>query len=107
MYPKLFFNQKNFGSENSFVRPTLFFAKIFKTNIFWTKVFLTYQVHWEPTKILDEKFRFFSTFIFDNLFIQLSNFVQLTNLPIFMEILGNYDTKTNQWVLTSKQLNLV
>ena len=24
-----------------------------------------------------------------------------------MEIWGNYDTKTNQWVLTSKQLNLV
>ena len=24
-----------------------------------------------------------------------------------MEILGNYDTKINQWVLTPKQLNLV
>ena len=24
-----------------------------------------------------------------------------------MEIFGNYDTKTNQWVLTPKQLNLV
>ena len=51
--------------------------------------------------------KFFSTFIFDNLFIQLSNFIQLSKLPIFMEILGNYDTKTNQWVLTPKQLKLV
>ena len=24
-----------------------------------------------------------------------------------MEIIGNFDTKTNQWVLTPKQLNLV
>ena len=42
--------------------------------------------------------------IFDNL---LNNLIQLTNLLISMEILGNYDTKTNQSVLTPKQLNFV
>ena len=32
--------------------------------------------------------------------------IQLSNLLISVEILGNYDTKTNQWVLTLKELNL-
>ena len=43
--------------------------------------------------------------IFDNL---LNNLIQQSNLLIIsVEILGNYDTKTNQWVLIPKQLNLV
>ena len=37
----------------------------------------------------------------------LNNLIQLSNLPILMEILGNFETKTNQWVLTPNQLNLV
>ena len=42
--------------------------------------------------------------IFDNL---LNTLIQLSDLPISMKILFNYDTKTIQWVLTSKQLDLV
>ena len=34
------------------------------------------------------------------------NLIQISNFLLSMEI-GNYDTKTNQLVLTSKQLNLV
>ena len=57
------------------------------------------------TKIFGIKdFSNFLISIFDNL---LNNLIQLSSLPISMEILGNYDTKTNQLVLTPKQLNLV
>ena len=43
--------------------------------------------------------------IFDNLLNNL--IIQLSNLLISVEILGKHDIKTNQLVLTSKQLNLV
>ena len=36
-----------------------------------------------------------------------NNLLQQLNFLIFMEILENYDAKTNQLVLTPKQLNLV
>ena len=56
------------------------------------------------TKIFGIKdFSNFLISIFDNL---LNNLIQLSSLPISMEILGNYDTKTNQWVLTPKQFYL-
>ena len=56
------------------------------------------------TKIFGIKdFSNFLISIFDNL---LNNLIQLLSLPISMEILSNYDTKTNQWVLTPKQLYL-
>ena len=42
---------------------------------------------------------------FDDLLNHL--IIHLSNLLISVEILGNYDIKTNQWVLTSKQLSLV
>ena len=44
---------------------------------------------------------------FKSLRINLNNLIQLSTLPISLAILGNYDTETNQWVLTPKQLNLV
>jgi len=48
--------------------------------------------------------QFFWNAIFDNF---LKSLIQLSNLLPSIEISGNYDTKTNQWVLTPKQLNLV
>ena len=66
--------------------PKDFGPELFGTKIFWIKDFSNFLIS-----------------IFDNL---LNNLIQLLSLPISMEILGNYDTKTNQWVLTPKQLYL-
>ena len=66
--------------------PKDFGPELFGTKIFGIKDFSNYLIS-----------------IFDNL---LNNLIQLSSLPISMEILGNYDTKTNQWVLTPKQLYL-
>ena len=91
----MFLNQNNFGSENSFWDQHFFNQKFLGPTFFRPKLFL-----FENYVYLD----FFSILIFDNL---SNNLILLSNFCIYMEILGNCDTKTNQRVLTSQQLNLV
>ena len=81
--PKEKFCQKNSHKKN------------FATKIFARKQFT------KNTEFLPEK-----NFVKKNRNL-LNNLILLSNLLISVEILGNYDSKTNQWVLTSKQLNLV
>ena len=68
-----------------------------------TLLYVTYKIYWDP-KNLEFKIMFDFHFFGFNL---LNNLIHVSNLLITVEILGNYDTKTNQWVLTPKQLNLV
>ena len=93
--------------DQHLVWPKPFWTQIICTQHFFIKDYFNPSKSIGTQKTFGLRIRFdldFLISIFDNL---LNNLIQLSNLPISMEILGNYDTKTNQLVLTPKQLNLV